>query len=175
MASLIEYAKREFSELGWDKTDDQMQKMACENILELLDVLENQGHTNFSVQYVLSQFNQLARFQPITQIKDEPRFWAKGEHGGQHSKEFSLFKENGVIKWQNGIVFVTPRNTSWQSSDSSVIVELPCYRQDLVTHRILVDDEDRCLNDEEFNKYLALVPKMVRPDIERRRPLKSVG
>lgn len=170
MASLIEYAKREFSELGWDKSDDQMQKMACENILELLGVLENQGHTNSSVQYVLNQFNQLARFQPITQIKDEPQFWA----GNQHVKESGLFKENGIIKWINGIAFVSPRNIPWHSRDSSVIVELPCYSRDLITHRILVDDEDRCLNDEEFNKYLALVPKMVRPDIERRRPLKLV-
>ena len=62
MSSLVEFAKDEFKIMGWDKTKDEMQLEVCNNLIELLSVLAKQGHSGFSIGYVLNLFNKLANF-----------------------------------------------------------------------------------------------------------------
>lgn len=77
MSSLIDHAKTEFSILGWDTTDDEMQQEACKCVMELLETLEKQGHSGFSVLYVLSLFNKLANFKPLSPLTGNADEWAK--------------------------------------------------------------------------------------------------
>lgn len=53
-SGLVSFAEDEFKILGWDKSDDEMQKEICKDLIELLTVLSKQGHSGFSMNYILS-------------------------------------------------------------------------------------------------------------------------
>ena len=63
--NLIKHAKREFEVLGWPG-DCEMQKMICDNLLELIKVFSDQGHSGFSGSYLISRLKPLLNFEPIT-------------------------------------------------------------------------------------------------------------
>ena len=171
MSNLVEFAKREFSELGWLDGDDKMQKLVCENVIELLQAFSNQGHSGFSGGYILSLFSQLVNFNPITEVKDENLFWSGcGRDVMQHKKMPTIFKSNGKTYWIDGVVFECDSGTRWSSSDSKMIVDMPLRASDLKTEVILVDSDGKCLNGDEFEKYMKLSERMVRPNIDGRRP-----
>lgn len=64
MSSLVEFAKDEFKIMGWDKTKDEMQLEVCNNLIELLSVLAKQGHSGFSIGYVLNLSTSTVRLLP---------------------------------------------------------------------------------------------------------------
>lgn len=79
MSSLIDHAKTEFAILGWDTTDDEMQQEACKCVMELLETLAKQGHSGFSFSYILSLFNKLAKFKPLSPLTGQDDEWVKVE------------------------------------------------------------------------------------------------
>ena len=54
----------------WPEPDD-MQDMVKANVLELLEVFGNQGHSGSSAPYVLGLFQRLADFKPLGQLTGE--------------------------------------------------------------------------------------------------------
>lgn len=107
MRSLIDHAKTEFSILGWDTTDDEMQQEVCKCVMELLETLEKQGHSGFSVSYILSLFNKLANFKPLSPLTGNADEWNKFEEEDgkpfyQNKRYSTVFKldEDGRA-WDN--------------------------------------------------------------------------
>lgn len=89
MSSLIDYAKTEFAILGWNTTDDEIQQEACKCVMELLEVLAKQGHSGFSLSYILSLLKKLAKFKPLSPLTGQDDEWVK------------VMEENGKPFYQN--------------------------------------------------------------------------
>lgn len=110
--SYREHAIKEFKIAGWmnedgtyaddgstdpeDQFDFNMQRAICENILELLDVLAEQGHSGASFDYLMSHFERLARFKIITPLTGEEHEWNEpynDEGDQQNNRCSSVFRD----------------------------------------------------------------------------------
>lgn len=128
--SLVEHAKREFELLGWPG-DCEMQEIVCNNIVELLEVFANQGHSGSSAPYVLNLFNELARFNPAAPLTGEDDEWQDVadlcEEGTlyQNRRDGEVFKDDNGAYWMCGKIFREPNGVTYISKDSRVPVEFP--------------------------------------------------
>lgn len=55
--------------------------------------------------------------------------------------------------------------------DSIFNIELPYVLFGNLINTIIVDDDDRCINQEEYEKYIALSKHMLSPRLEERKPI----
>ena len=126
----VNHAEKEFEVLGWPG-DCDMQEMVCENILELLKVFAEQGHSGSSAPYVLNLFNKLARFNPISPLTGKDSEWNEvGENMFQNNRDSSVFKagKDGKAYWLYGRVFKAKNGGTFTSNKSSVPVKFPWIR-----------------------------------------------
>ena len=95
MSNLTDYARKELDLAFPDKTDT-MQQEIIGNILELLEVFSNQGHSGFSGNYALQYFDRLVRFKPILPLTGEDDEWEAIDDSGdeQNKRFFSVFRKN---------------------------------------------------------------------------------
>jgi len=96
--SIVKHALEEFKFAGWLKEDgtygDEIQEMVCSNVLELLEVFSNQGHSGSSAPYVLRIFKELASFKTITPIYGTDEEWVEvGDNMFQNKRLSTIFKE----------------------------------------------------------------------------------
>ena len=126
--SLINHAKKEFNALGWPG-DCEMQSLMCNNLIEMLTVFSEQGHSGFSANYFLGCFEKLARFQPLGPLTGDEGEWEEvGEGIYQNNRDSEVFKENGEAYWISGKIFRDPDGCTYTNSDSCVPVEFPWTR-----------------------------------------------
>lgn len=88
MSSIIEYAKSELDRIG--KDEEGMQAAINQDILQVVDVFANQGHSGFSAGYALNILERLLRFKPLKELTGEDDEW----------NDVSTDK-NGVTTYQN--------------------------------------------------------------------------
>lgn len=73
------HAEREFRAAGWLNEDgtfkDEMQKMICDHVMDLLDVFAGEGHSGSSAPYAINLFKQLASFDPLVPLTGEDWEW----------------------------------------------------------------------------------------------------
>lgn len=74
MSNLINHAKREFQAMGWDSSDE-MQNAICENVIELLKVFSEQGHSGTSAPYAIELFTKLASYEPLCPLTGNDDEW----------------------------------------------------------------------------------------------------
>lgn len=125
--SLIEHAKTEFEALGWPG-DDEMQEMICDNLIELLEVFSEQGHSGSSAPYLLNLFDKLARFNPISPLNGKDSEWTEVSDGiFQNKRDCAVFKngKDGEAYWIDGKVFRDQHGCFFTSRDSRVPVVFP--------------------------------------------------
>ena len=67
--SMVEYAKSELERIGKDKKG--MQDAINKNILEIVEIFSNQGHSGFSAGYALNVLERLLRYKPLTPLTGE--------------------------------------------------------------------------------------------------------
>lgn len=96
--SLVEHAKAEFLAAGWcDENgifNDEMQHYMCDNILELLTIFGEQGHSGTSAPYAIELFSKLAKFEPLVPLTGEDWEWNDTGHGSLQNKRASrVFKD----------------------------------------------------------------------------------
>jgi len=109
----IKHAKREFQAAGWcdstGKFEDGPQKSICDNILELLRVFSNRGHTGTTAYYVIDLFEKLAKFKTLTPLTGKDLEWADPGCGDslQNNRESALFKEKetGKAYYIDAVIF----------------------------------------------------------------------
>lgn len=109
---LVKHAEMEFLAAGWmneyGEYDDEMQEMICDNILELLRVFSDQGHSGSTAPYAVNIFKKLAMFEPLVPLTGEDWEWNKiGENYYQNKRCSHVFKEGdgaydieGRIFWE---------------------------------------------------------------------------
>ncbi len=129
MSNLLDFAKSELEFAGYFDGDVMNEAMA-EDVLKLIEVFSEQGHSGFSASWTLSLFKELANFKPITPLSGEDNEWFECSDGCFQNKRYSgLFKQadrfNGQAYDINGKVFRDPDGSTWTSSESFVPVEFP--------------------------------------------------
>lgn len=76
--SSINYAREELERLE-NQCDTpeglEMQKEVTKEVLELIEVFANQGHSGFSAGYVLGLFDQLVHFMPLSPLTGGDEEW----------------------------------------------------------------------------------------------------
>lgn len=129
--SYKEHAMREFEMVGWLKKKDYLQRMAMDNILELLEVFSDQGHSGFSAGYVISAFEKLVKFQPLGPLTGDDIEWVKiSGDVFQNKRDGEVFKDakNGEAYWIMGIIFEDKNGSRYTNKDSRVSVKFPWVR-----------------------------------------------
>ena len=123
--SLVDHAKREFEVLGWPG-DDEMQEMICNNILEMLEVFDKQGHSGSSAAYAIGLLKSLINFDPISPLTGEDGEWIEvGDGIYQNNRDGEVFKENGEAYWIHGKIFRDSEGLTYTNKDSFVPVVFP--------------------------------------------------
>lgn len=124
--NLIKHAKQEFEVLGWPG-DCEMQKLMCHNILELIKVFSEQGHSGFSVNYLINHLKPLMSFEPISPLTGEDSEWCEIRDGIYQNKRCShVFKdEDGRAYDIEGKIFREPDGSCFTSLESRVYIDFP--------------------------------------------------
>jgi len=139
------HAEREFRAAGWLDADgkycDEMQEAICNNVLKLLEVFSDEGHSGSSAPYAIGLFSELAKFKPLKPLTGEDWEWlAVGEGMYQNIRCGTVFKQpdrfsgqpydiNGKVFWEwyaddGGEV----SKDSYTNGESAVPIEFP-YKQ----------------------------------------------
>lgn len=128
MSNLIEHAKREFLAVGYKQDEEEgPNKWIQENVLELLRVFANQGHSGMSAPYCVGMFEKLALFEPLAPLTGEDHEWMEVSKGvWQNVRAPRVFKgKDGRAYDIEGRIFRAPNGTCYTSGDSRVFVEFP--------------------------------------------------
>lgn len=123
---MINWAKNELARIEHD--EEGLQDRIDKNILELMEVFVNQGHSNISAAYVLSRFNRLANFKPLTPLTGEDDEWNEVGHGCWQNKRYSaVFKgEDGRAYNIEGKIFSNDGGETWFTNvNSRVYIDFP--------------------------------------------------
>ena len=105
-----EHAQREFLAVGYRpiaECEDGPDKWVQENVLELLDVLSEQGHSGTSIHFVVDYFSKLAKFEPLCPLNGDDSEWNNNIDSElyQNNRCSHVFKKNGTAYDSEGYVF----------------------------------------------------------------------
>ena len=139
--SLISHAEKEM-QLAWPDAEP-MQDMVKANVLELLKVFTEQGHSGMSAPYVLGVFTKLARFEPLSPLTGEASEWTEASKGiFQNNRCSEVFKngKDGEPYWISGKLFREPNGCCYTNKDSRVSVVFPWAKPEPEIIDILAED-----------------------------------
>ena len=139
--SIVEYAKRELAMIEHD--GDGIQDMVDNNIIEILERFEEQGHSGFSAGYLIGCLERLMRFLPLTPLTGEEDEWNEIGDGEYQNKRCSrVFKDNGKAYDIEGKVFSDNGGRSWYTCrESHVDVTFP-YMPPTKPKKIILEEAD---------------------------------
>lgn len=127
--SCKEHAERELRAVGYDldEKEEGPNKWIVENIMELLDVFSNQGHSGSSAPYCANMFKKLALFEPLTPLQGTDDEWNEVDDGmWQNNRCSHVFKDaDGRAYDIDGRVFREKEGMSYISRDSRVYITFP--------------------------------------------------
>lgn len=111
--SLLTYAEAELNRI--QKDEDGMQSLINKDILDIIKIFSEQGHSGSSAHYAISVLERLLRFKPLSPLTGEDDEWNDTGHGSfQNKRCYSVFKnkdgrcydidatavsDNGGITW----------------------------------------------------------------------------
>lgn len=118
---------------------DDMQDMMEYNVLEILDLIAEQGHTGFSHGYLTSLLIPLLRDRPITPLTGNEWEW-----NGEHNKRCPMVfrKSDGTAYFIDGFAFSDDGVSYYTSKESFKDITFPCTSKDLETLYINLADQD---------------------------------
>lgn len=128
------HAMREFRAAGWcdenGKYNDEMQEMICKQVLTLLDVFADAGHSGTSAPYAINLFKSLASFEPIGPLTGEDAEWNEvGPGVYQNNRCSHVFKDvtenEGKPYDTNGRIFREPNGACYTGKGSRVTITFP--------------------------------------------------
>lgn len=123
---MIEWAKNELKRIQHDA--DGWQDRVDRDVLEILQVFCNQGHSNFSAPYVMSIVQRLSQFKPLTPLTGEDDEWNEVGSGVYQNKRCStVFKEaDGKAYNSEGKIFTDDGGVTWFTNiNSRIYIEFP--------------------------------------------------
>ena len=151
MSNLLDYARSELDRAFPDK-EDEIQQYGIRDILELIKVFSDQGHSGLSGPYVLAYFNRLVKFKPIGPLTGEDDEWGNPDNTEKHTQQnkrcFSVFRnnfDNSTAYDIKGQVFIDKDGFRYTDCDSWVSVTFPYEvpdKPEIVDERRNVVEED---------------------------------
>ena len=95
--SLLAHAENELKAIGMLGSGDEMNEAMSSNVLDLLKVFSEQGHSGFSASYAAGLFEKLVRFQPLAPLTGADDEWhdvseASGKPMWQNIRASHVFK-----------------------------------------------------------------------------------
>lgn len=128
--NLYKYAQAELERAGLFGDNDFYGGMTGNAVMRLMEVHCAEGHSGMSNGHVLSLFQRLAGFNPISPLTGEDDEWQEvGERDGKtvyQSKRCStIFKEGDRAYNIEGRVFREPNGACYTNRDSFVDVTFP--------------------------------------------------
>ena len=134
-SNLVKHAKIEFKALGYEPVtinqgqEEDPNKWIQENVIELLKVFAEQGHSGSSAPYCIRMFEKLANFEPLGPITGEDWEWSEVIEGQmwQNIRCSHVFKDSkdGPAYDSTGRIFREPNGCCYTSSKSRVPVTFP--------------------------------------------------
>ena len=136
--SLVDWAKRELAFAGYTEDCERPNSWIRENVIELLEVFAEQGHSGSSAPFVISLFNSLANYKTISPLTGADEEWVEvGEGIYQNNRCSGVFKQankkpyyiDGRVFWEwysdPEVEGGKPFKTYYTSKDSFVDIEFP--------------------------------------------------
>lgn len=114
-----------------DEEGREIQKVINNDILEVVKIFSEQGHSGFSAAYAINIISQLLKYEPVTALTGEENEWNKVDYGPnieyQNKRCSRVFKDSkGQAYDVEGKVFSDNGGKSWyQSKDSRVYIQFP--------------------------------------------------
>ena len=149
---MIEFAKWQLNKLLEKCTDEDsktMQNMMNNDVLELLKVFSEQGHSGFSAPIAIRLFSKLANHKLITEVEDNPDDW---DDNGQHKYITSIFKrDDGTCYYMYGRLFAEPNSDNFfYNKASNVDITFPIKLYDLQSEyiRLHYNVEDKPISEQ---------------------------
>jgi hypothetical protein len=147
---MVDWAKSELDRLLTDDSDG-MQQAINKDILDVVTLFANQGHSGFSAGYALGIIKRLLDWKPITPLTGEDDEWGpvqpwdSGNSSQQNKRCSAVFRENfdnSTARYIYGKVFSDNGGKTWFTNrESSVPVTFP-YSIPEKSEYILVDKEE---------------------------------
>ena len=139
---MIEWAKKELARIEHD--EDGIQDRMDDCILELLEVLCNQGHSGMSASYVLNMFDRLSHYLPLTPLTGEDDEWNEVTSGlFQNKRHPAVFKDSNGAYNSEGKIFSYDGGETWFSNkDSRVPISFP-YMPPRHPEKIILNKETK--------------------------------
>lgn len=150
MSNFESHAQKEFRAAGWLNEDgtfkDDMQKLICEHVLELLDVFDGAGHSGFSAPYAISLFEKLAKFEPVAPLTGEDWEWNEvAPDAYQNNRCSHVFKQSDRFGGQpydiNAVIFEDPNGSRFTGFHSMRLIQFP-YAPRSVVVKVAEDATD---------------------------------
>jgi hypothetical protein len=108
MSTMLEWAKQELDLAGYpEDSDEEMDVWMRNDVLKLLEVFTEQGHSGMSAPFAIAMFNRLASWKPLTPLTGADDEWNEvGDDTWQNRRDSEVFKKaDGQAYWMNGIVW----------------------------------------------------------------------
>lgn len=126
--NLVEYAKDELARITDD--GDEIQEQINDDILEIIEVFQRQGHSGTTGAYTIRLVSRLLGFKPLTPITGEDSEWNeitdKLEQNRRVSSVFRKNKDNSTAYDIDARIFSDDGGKTWFSrSGSSKPIEFP--------------------------------------------------
>lgn len=122
--STYDYAKSELERAGY--FDGDMNRTMAEDVLALIKVFGEQGHSGFSAPFCIQLFERLASHKPLGPLTGNDDEWVETCDGiFQNKRCYSVFKENGKAYRSDGRVFRDPDGSTWTNCESRVEITFP--------------------------------------------------
>jgi hypothetical protein len=130
MSALMEHAKSELAILrGPDAEPDEMQDDIEKNVLDIVQIFADAGHSGSSGAYTLGILKRVLDFQPITPLTGDDSEWLEVGTGVFQNKRCGrVFRgKDGKAYDIEGKVFRNADGSCFTSRDSRVYITFP-YR-----------------------------------------------
>lgn len=105
----------------------EMDREMAMNVLQLIKVFSEQGHSGFSASYCISLVTKLMKYEPITDLTGEDDEWVEvGPDLFQNRRMGGVFKQNGQAYFIDGKIWRTRSGACYTNFQSRVPVVFPC-------------------------------------------------
>lgn len=123
MSNLTEWAQRELDLLN--KDGDEMQALMNKNIMDILNLFSDQGHSGFSAGYLISALRRLMQWKPLLPLTGEDDEWRECSNGLEQnircSAVFRENKDNSTAHYIEGKIFSDNGGITWFTRKESHI------------------------------------------------------
>jgi hypothetical protein len=156
---LKEYAEKEMS-IAWPESDET-QDMIKKDILEVIDVFSNQGHSGMSGAYTLNCLDRLLRLKPLTPLTGADDEWGKPygfDETQQNKRCSSVFRnrfDNKTAHDIEGKVFSSDGGKTFYSCRDSIIPVTFPYLPPAEAERVILDEKTENGIDRKAKKYFG--------------------